>query len=110
MEQCKLSIAWSKKLKRYGIRMELDGQNISLPYEDGTISIDIPKEQCTIYAYLLNNKWRINKVEKYIVLFPKYSKRNLIHCDISLKSNWIGLVSFGLLAPQYIIKNTVEYN
>lgn len=74
-----------------------------------SLSLEIPNELTTLKVSMVGNLITFHKMEKEVVIFPRYCKTDIINCSISTKINWLGTLTMGLLQAHGRTEVNVEY-
>lgn len=74
-----------------------------------SISVEIPNQQTIIQMSLWGNAINIHKTQKETVIFPNCCKEGKIICRVSLKPNYLGVMTGGLLRSTGSILCDIEY-
>lgn len=74
-----------------------------------SLSINISDSHLVLKVSMAGNAMMFHKIEKEIVIFPEYSGKQLINCEISTSLNWIGALTMGLFQAIGKLKIGVEY-
>lgn len=59
----------------------------------------------------LGSKFAFHIIEKSVIIFPEYIKSadNVILCELDAKLYWLGVLTFGFLAPVRNININIKY-
>lgn len=71
--------------------------------------ISLPDNPTQLIVEMYGNMIQLRKVRKECVIFPDYSKSGTIDCEITLKPDWLGCMTLGLLHPVSKIIVDVTY-
>lgn len=74
-----------------------------------SLACHVNEEQHVLKVSVIGNNLTLHKMEKEVVLFPKYCKTGKINCYITTQINWIGMLTLGLLQAVGKIEIRVEY-
>lgn len=113
MEKITLNITRDKSFigAAMSYRINLNGTEIGLLRVGESISIEIDSaDNLSLSASMVGNAISIHKIEKEILLQPKFCKTKVIDCLIRTKFNIIGFLTLGLLSAIGNTEIRVMYN
>jgi len=90
-------------------RVFLNGKEIAKVKNGEKLSVVIPAEQAALKVSMVGNAITFHRIEKEVVVFPKYSVSHIINCEIETKANWLGIISYGLFAATGHILVDLKY-
>lgn len=88
---------------KYGNNQEFklnNGQEIILP---------LSEKRAVLTVELYGNSFQFHRVTSRKVIFPEFQKSEMMDCVISVKPNWIGTLSLGLLQATATITISIKY-
>lgn len=75
--------------------------------QDKTLTMSNVPTPLSVGMY--GNALQFHKVKSEKVVFPEYQKSETIVCEISIKPNWVGCLTLGLLQPVSKIQVDINY-
>lgn len=99
--------AYVASLVKY--RIIINGKELCQLKDGGLFQTKVSANPTSLRVSVWGNSLAVHKMEKEILLWPQYCERGQINCVIKTKTNWIGLITIGLLAPQGNIDIGVDY-
>ena len=98
MRKIQLNIVRDKSMTGAGMpyRIYINGKEVTRLTFGQSYSTEINDEPTKLKVSMVGNAITIHKIEKEITLLPNNCKSGLINCQITTKSNPLGILSGGL--------------
>ena len=112
MDQFTLNITRQKNFVGAAMpyRICVNGKEVATIKIGGNVSIQIPNQRTILKVSMVGNGMAFHRIEKEVVIFPEYSKSNVINCEIVTKANWFGVFTWGLIRAVGSAVINVNYN
>lgn len=72
-------------------------------------SLAMPNVPTSLVVGMYGNAIQFHKVKSENVVFPEYQKSKTIVCEVTIKPNWVGCLTMGLLQPVSKIQVDINY-